>query len=396
MSSFELKSSHKRAVEWLVDSNIRASDGAYYSYYKPATREYENWSGNQTCLLSTAGAVLALDSLGYGDLALHSAEHICGLAIKSSDELRGGLLAGRGSRFIFANWTATAIVALLQVYQRTRGDKFLRVAFDAGKFLSERMQNRDGSINQHIYLSAGSDRLRRMLRPRPIWLANSVEAFLQLYRITGDECFISSAYRFINWLIQQQRPDGSFPMVQHSLMSRLSAGLLQGSFAEMLDGCRKGHPASHSQSIKALMLVGKVPEARLSAHWLAQQLSPNGLLHQFYFRDGTHSVEEDVMPTAHFGLLLLEYPELGATKELLRRIASGIFYAQICSRDRNADGGIRGLPGHPTFGKYAYCWDTLYSIFFLHKLFEREHAGDAAANADTAEGSRPPVSRLLG
>jgi hypothetical protein len=372
MSACDFQSSFERAVEWLVNSDIRASDGAYYSYYKPTTREYENWFANQTCLLSTAGAVLVLDSLGYEDLMLHSAEHICELAIHSTDELRGGLLAGRGSRYVFANWMATAIVALLQVYQRTRADKFCQVAVNAGKFLSEKMQNRDGSINQHFYLPARTDNLRRLLRPRHIWLANSVEAFLQLYQVTGDQGLKASADRFIDWLLQQQRSDGSFPMYQHSLISRMAAGVLQGNLAEMFGGCRKGHPASHTHSIKALMLVGRVHEARLSAHWLAQQLSPNGLFYQFYFRDGTHSVEEDVMPTAHFGLVLLEYPELKATKELLIRIALGIVYAQIRSSDRNADGGVRGLPCHSSFGKYAYCWDTIHSILFLQRLLRWE------------------------
>lgn len=374
ISATHLRSSCEQAVEWLVNSHVRSPDGAYLSIYKPKTKEYENWYANQTCLLCTSGAVLALNSLGYEDLALRSAEHICQLAINSDDELRGGLLSGRDSRFVFANWMSTAIVALLQTYQRSQADKFRQVAVEAGKFISEKMQNEDGSINQNLYLTARTDHLRRLARPRQIWLANSVEAFLELYEATGEQCFKSSADRFINWLVKQQRPDGSFPMYQHSLMSRVAVALLGRNLREMLFGCRNGHPASHTQSIKALMLVGRVHQARLSAEWLIRRLSPNGLLYQFYFRDGTHSVEEDVMPTAHFGLVLLEYPELGATRELLMRIASGLVYAQIRSADRNADGALRGLPLHPVLGDYAYCWDTIYSILFLQKLVQHEYA----------------------
>jgi hypothetical protein len=372
ISATDLRASYEQAVKWLVNSHVRTPDGGYHSIYKPKTREYGSWCANQTCLLSTSGAVLVLNSLGYAELASHSAEHICQLAINSHDELRGALLSGRESRFVFTNWMSTAIVALLQTYQRTQVDKFRQVAVEAGKFISRKMQNADGSITQHVYLAARTDNLRRLARPRHIWLANSVEAFLKLYEVTGEQCFKSSADRFINWLAEQQRVDGSFPRYQHSLMSRVAVGLQQRSLAEMLFGCRQGHPASHTQSLKALMLGGRIHEAELSARWLTQRLSPNGLLYQLYFRDGTHSVEEDVMPTAHFGLILLEYPELGATKELLMRIASGLVYAQICSADRNADGASRGLPLHPTRGEHAYCWDTGYSILFLQTLLRHE------------------------
>lgn len=123
ISANDLRRSYEKAVEWLVNSHIRTPDGAYRSIYKPKTKEYENWSANQTCLLSTSGAVLVLDSLGYEDLALRSAEHICQLAINSDDDFRGSLLSGRGSRFVFANWMSTAILALLQTYQRSQADK---------------------------------------------------------------------------------------------------------------------------------------------------------------------------------------------------------------------------------------------------------------------------------
>ena len=371
ISANDLRSTYEKAVYWLINSQIRTRDGAYRSVYKPKTKEYENWSGNRTCLLSTSGAALVLDSLGYEDLALHSTEHICRLAISSDDKFGGGLLSGRESRFVFANWMSTAILALLQTYQRSRADKFRQSAVEAGKFICERLQNADGSINPHIYLPARTNNLRRLARPRPIWLANSVEAFLKLYEVTGDQSFKSSADRFINWLVGQQRPDGSFPMYQHSLMSRLAAGLLQRNLREMTFGCNRGHPAGHTQSINALMLMGRIHEARRSLRWLIQHLSPNGLLYQFYFTDGTHSVEEDVMPTAHLGLILLDYPELEAAQELLTRIASGLLYAQIHSGDRNADGAVRGLPLHPIRGEDAYCWDTIYTILFLQRLLRR-------------------------
>jgi hypothetical protein len=370
ISAASLRSCFEKAVAWLIHSDVRCSDGAYYSIYKPKTKQYENWSGNRTCLLSTSGAVLALNRLGYHDLALRSAKHISGLGIQFAP-FRGGLLSGRESQFVFANWVSTAILALLQTYERTQCKRFRHAAIDAGNFIREKLQNKDGSINQNLYLPAATEPLRRLARPRQIWLANSVEAFLKLYAITGEPSFKLSAERFVAWLLKQQQLDGSFPMYRHSLLSRMSVGLFQANLREMLVGCMLKHPASHTQSINALMLMGKIREARHALRWLTERLSSNGLLYQFYFTDDTHSVEEDVMPTAHLGLVLLDYPELGDTHDLLARIASGLLYAQIHSEDRNADGAVRGLPRHPIRGDDAYCWDTIYTILFLQRLLMR-------------------------
>jgi hypothetical protein len=159
-------------------------------------------------------------------------------------------------------------------------------------------------------------------------------------------------------------------MYQHTLISRLTAALHRRSAREVVRGSDRRHPACQTHSIRALMLAGRLREARRATAWLVERLGPNGLLYQYDFDDGAHSVEEDVMPTADLGLLLLEYPELGAAGDVLTRIASGIVGAQISSDDRNADGALRGLPGHPTFGEDAYGWDTTHAVLFLLKLIE--------------------------
>jgi hypothetical protein len=74
------------------------------------------------------------------------------------------------------------------------------------------------------------------------------------------------------------------------------------------------------------------------------------------------------MPTAHFGLLALEYPGLGVNRATVKKIAEGMAYAQIQSSDPDADGGMRGLPLHRDSGENAYCWDTAHGLRFLQKL----------------------------
>src|SRR5205823_1087250 len=137
----DLQSNYEKALQWLVKSNIRNPDGTYRSIYNPKTKEYINWYGNKTCLLSTSGAIFVLESAGYEDLALSSAEHICKLVIEHNDGLKGALLSGNGGRYVFANWMSSAVVALLLAYQRSKYDRFLRAAVRATKFIIEKMQN---------------------------------------------------------------------------------------------------------------------------------------------------------------------------------------------------------------------------------------------------------------
>jgi hypothetical protein len=364
----DLRSAYEAAVGWLVNSHIRTPGGGYRSIYKPGTHEYVNWYNNETCLLSTAGAVLALDVSGHEDLALESATYICGLAFDHDQALQGAIASGKGGRSIFANWIGSAIVALLRAYERSGQERFLTVAASAGRFVINRMQNADGSINQELS-SAGSSALHRgFLQPRQIWLANCVEAWLALYAATGDKAFKVASDRFVSWLLDQQNPDGSFPKFQRTVLSRAMLALLEWKLSEAIRGCEYSHPAATSQSIKALMLVGRTREARLAAGTLTRGLSTHGLLYQYYFPDHGHSVEEDVMPTAHFGLVALEYPVLGINMAVVRKIAEGVVYAQIQSSDPDADGGMRGLPLHRDLGEHAYCWDTAHGLRLLQKL----------------------------
>jgi hypothetical protein len=374
----DLRSAYDAAVGWLVNSHIRTPGGGYRSIYKPGTREYVNWYNNKdTCLLSTAGAVLALDASGHEDLALESATYICGLAIDNDQALQGAIVSGKGGRSILAHWIGSAIVALLRAYERSGQERFLAVAASAGRFVINRMQNGDGSINQELWPAGSSALHGGVLQPRQIWLANCVEAWLALYAATGDQAFKAASDRFVSWLLDQQKADGSFPMFQRTVLSRAMLALLERKLSEAIRGCERSHPAATSQSIKALLLVGRTHEARLAAETLTRGLSTHGLLYQYYFPDQGHSVEEDVMPTAHFGLLALEHPSLGVNRAVVKKIAEGLVYARIHSSDPDADGGMKGLPLHRDLGEHAYCWDTAHGLRFLQKLLDGD-AGELA------------------
>lgn len=364
----DLKSVHQAALRWLVSSHVRGADGAYRSIYKPRTREYEDFYPGDSCLGVTAGAVVTLERAGYPDLALQSAGHIRGLLIEKNRDWAGALPTGRNSQHFLPNFMMFGVLALLHAHRKNRDDGFLQAAARAGTFVMDKMQLTDGSFYQMLGRKRHYRLLTRHLLPRHTMHAACIPAFLELCTATGEARFRSAALRFADWLCRQQRPDGSFPLERHTPLSKVAVGLRNRDLSEIVRGGLRAHPAAHTYSIQGLMLLGRIEEARRAAQWLSQQLGPNGLLYQFYYPDGTHSIEEDVMPTAHLGLLVLEYPELGLDKALPATIAEGVAYAQIRSEDPDAHGALRGLPLHPIRGDQAYAWDTIFGIELLHRI----------------------------
>jgi hypothetical protein len=368
----------QRALRWLQRTGIRCPDGAYRSIYEQRSRRYTCWYDNKTCLNATTGAVLALLEVGERDLAAQSANHICELAIPLSATHYGGAIrSGRGSALIFANWIMSATGALMRVYDATGHSRYLEVAESAGRFVRDTMQASDGSIRQTAVLGSFGARVRdRHFRPRQVWLANAVEGFLALADRTGDDEFTHAADRFIGWLAGQQRRDGAFAAHHHTFRSRLATAVHTRKPRELVTPCAETHPTAITRAIRALAATGHMPEATRAVAWAADALGPNGLFYERYALDGEHSVSEDVMPTALLGLTLLDYPELCVRPDLLCSIKRGISYAQIGSTDPQADGGIRGLPRHPTSGEDAYCWDTTFAIQFLHRLCQGDEPCD--------------------
>jgi hypothetical protein len=355
------------AVKWLVESHIRRPDGGYRSIYKPASRDYENFNRCDTCLLATSGATQLLNELGHINLALGSAEHILDLQIKSGPA-QGAIPVGKNGRHCVPSYISVGALALLRMYEVTDDDRFLEAANRAGAFVIQRMQLGDGSIATIYALQRRYRLAMRYLLPRQIWQARCAELFLELHKITGKLRYRRAAVRLRDWLCGQQRPDGSFPLQSHTLASAAFASLRSRSVSSTARARHTSHPAANTWAIQTLVKFGNTDEARRSAQWIAGGLGPNGLLYQYYYGDGSTSVEEDVMPTAHLSLLGMDCPELGLDQGLPGIVARGIAYAQIRSDDPDANGAIRGLPLHETRGDQAYTWDTIFSIRLLRKL----------------------------
>lgn len=359
-----------KAVQWLRNSDIRNDNGGYKSVYNPATGEYHNWGGGRSCLLNTAGSVLAFLELDDLDRAVTSAEHILDLSIREKGPFIGAILAGENSKYIYAYYIAFAIRALVALYRRTQLGKYLDAAVRAARWVARHMMNGDGSISEvNVFKNRN---LRDIFSNQFLtWQAVFVDAFISLEALTEDEIFKAAKTKLLGWLKRIQREDGSYYVYSRPLINRLARSVYTLDFSNLKNDFGLRHATSNSTALEAFVLSSNLQNAEKVYSWMVRKLDNNGLFYQYYFDRGGHSVEEDVMPTAHFGVTMLKHQENRLfinCEEICRRIANGIGYAQVSSTDLNSDGGIKGLPLHETKGQNIYCWDTQYSILFLNEM----------------------------
>jgi len=367
----KIENCKKKGIDWLLKSGIRESDGGYKSIFAPEKREYYCWGEGTTCILCTAGAILALlSSEKHLDRAVESAEHICSLMVTDRGALDGALLAGRGSDAIYSYYSAFAIKALSELYKVTQVEEYLRVANVAGRWLITYMQNRDGSFN-HVKYVRYKNFKQRFENRFHLWEGIIGPILLELHEITNFSPYKIAAGKLTNWLLKNRRDDGSFDCYKLPVINRILLSIYHLSFKELMDGCLKTHPMSQMGPLEAFLATGLEGEALKVYSWLKDRLSQNGLFYQFYYKNGMHSLEEDLMPTAYFGLSLLKNWRTDFSVKLIHRIAFGVVHAQVESNDIHINGGFMGLPGHPTLGKSLHSWDTQFSILFLNEYLKK-------------------------
>jgi hypothetical protein len=286
--------------------------------------------------------------------------------------------------------TEAALRAFLAVHEVTGDSRWLEGARIAGLWALRSLQRPDGSFRSGAAFTSYGRLRRRILDVSPLGAAAYVRTLRVLTRLTGESSFDDAARRLFEWLRRQEDGDGGFPMYRYRMLTRPISSFFHGGAIELRRGCLRYHPSPNAWMIEAFLTEGDEEGARRVSGWFLPRLSPNGLLHQFYFAErvgpaargrgvlttggiveapyGARSVEEDVMPTASLALQWLSRPSIlpaGSPEGLLAKITSGILSAQVRDADPRIDGGVRGLPLHPAFGEDLYAWDTAYAAIYL-------------------------------
>ena len=365
------------ALNWLINSDMRRANGGYKSEYDPQTRSFGSWGGGETSILSTAAASSALlTAKEYEDLAFDSGDNILSIQACRSD---GSILAGEGSPFIYTRYIGEAIHTLLDLFRRSKKNKYLDAAIRSGKWIIENMQKPDGSLCDGLFIAKGGE---LKLRSASTWQAENVVVFERLFQETGMELFANAKAELVRWVSSVQRRDGSFFPLRRTGFSRGGIWDLRWALQSLdivpwiIGWDTRKHPSSHTAALRAFLHAKDTTRALKVCSWLEHRLGPNGLFYEYYYGNSGHSTQEDVAPSAQFGTTLLQYPFLQDDRNLVQSICDGVFYAQVRSPDQNGNGGIKGTPGHVVNGNKVYTFDTSYAVLFMQNViagFSQEH-----------------------
>jgi len=183
----------KLAMKWLE----RAQD---ICHGKGVSAAYYLNRGWDVAYPETSGYIIAT-FINYSELYndasfLHRAIEIGDWEIEIQTD-GGGVLSNPSQKVVRVFNTGQVILGWCLLYEKTKNNKYLEAAIKAGDFLC-RTQESNGTWIQNTYCGV------RTYHARIDW------ALLRLYKLTGNEQYLTSATSNIRWVIEQQRSNGWF------------------------------------------------------------------------------------------------------------------------------------------------------------------------------------------
>ncbi|MDI6785428.1 MAG: hypothetical protein QMD92_01840 [bacterium] len=370
---------HFDTLDWLAHSGIRREDGGYFSEYDPKKKRFSCWGEGQSCTLSTAGAILAfLCYQKYIDKAIVSGEHLLSLIIEHSHKYHGLIPSGMNSKTSRCYASAIACQALLKLFEFTKDKKYYEACLVISDAIIENMIRKDGSIRREIVIRPGFNfrYFLNLLKPVFLWDLESFLIFKELYNYTKKQKYLHAYKKIIYWAHRNINNDATiyFGKINIPFILYLST---EKSWSETKANFKgwftRFHPTALTALLKTYLDFKRIKEANKLAMWLKNHIGPNGLLFQWYYTDEEHSEEEDVMPTAQFGLILMENKDK-FSKELepyLDIIYKGLLTAKIKDKEKNIYASYKGLPFDKRRGHKTFTWDTAYALLFFYEYHKR-------------------------
>lgn len=371
---------HFDTLDWLANSGIRRKDGGYFSEYDPKKKKFSCWGEGSSCTLSTAGAVLTfLCYQKYLDKALDSGEHLLSLIIEHPRKYQGLIPSGRNSKTSRCYASAIAGQALLELYNLTKEERYFQASLKIANAIRKNMVRKDGRIIREIVIKSGLNFrfFFNLLQPIFLWDLESFLLFKELYVYTKEQKYLNTYKKIIYWAHKNINNDATiyFGKINIPFILYLST---EKSYSEIKANFKgwftRFHPTALTALLKTYLDSNKIKEANKLATWLRNHIGPNGLLFQWYYTDEEHSEEEDVMPTAQFGLILMRNEDKFSNKfrPYLDIIYKGLLSAKINSKDKNIHSSYKGLPFDRKRGEKAFTWDTIYALLFFHEYHRRK------------------------
>ncbi len=203
MDSGFVKKRLDMALSWLENSGIVRNDGGVYCWYDMENDSYPFIYPEITAYyISTQLYLNQLEKAKvFGEWLVQNGQY------KGRDQkAKGGFYwkvfpEKRKSKFVYTFDTGMCINALVELYRKTKNQKFLDSALLAGDWLVEKMQQPNGSF-QPCYNLTLKDRYRiddKWSRHPGIFHSKLSISLLKLYGLTGEGKYKESAVKLCHW-----------------------------------------------------------------------------------------------------------------------------------------------------------------------------------------------------
>lgn len=184
------------AMEWLCRAQDAAADGGVsirFSLFRGWESSYPETTGYIIPTFFKYYMITGNES--FKDRAMRMAEWE--LSIQQDDgSYIGGCLNKKVGKLVFD--TGQIIFGLLAAYRYSGEDRFLKAAIKAGNWLVK-VQDEDGAWRHFAY-----NLIPHAYYSRVAW------SILELYQVTGDNQYVISARRNIDWVLLNQKSNGWF------------------------------------------------------------------------------------------------------------------------------------------------------------------------------------------
>jgi len=377
-SSSSQKDVQKRlnlAVQWLLNSGIQNSTGAFSGWYDAEKREYPFIYG---------------EMIGYGIQTflylydrekeyeyLRRAERAADWLIKNM-VYRGNDLLARGAfvwRYYLPNGPLSTLVyafdngicmsALVDLFQATYKEKYLNSAISTAEWLLDVMRNSDGSFKACYDFQAKTFGNGRWSKLPGSYHAKLSIGLLKLYSVTKNEKLVKSVRELCDWVLKLQKEDGGFKT------NKMSNDI---------------YVHAHCYAVEGLLYASKMlsekrfEEAALKGcEWLQKVQKSNGAISRWYYGQEGPSADENteaLAQTVRLWLLsslnnsnrdLIDNPLLNRLQKAVNRLLD---MQCLKARDKRANGGFFYAILEGKLVPHINCWSTLFSIQALQMYLD--------------------------
>ncbi len=366
-----------KAEAWLMNSGICIGDwtnrnyGAVHSYFDCATEAFELVYSEATgYLISLLRHLYSLQ----GDAELLRRAVAAGEWLLNVGDRYGGivLMGQQGTREIRRAYSfdnGICCKGLLDLYQLTLDERFVRRAESVAGWLVDQALNDDGSVKPVLDLESGA------FIEGSAWYEVSgsfhskvAMGLLQLYSINGDGRLKEGALRICRWALGQQASSGSFPVNKRSWAVNLHF---------------------HCYTLEALLYAytvtgewGFADAVNRGVDWMKSVQDARGTL-PLWHGGGRWRMSRTSYVSAQATRLFLMTWFLNTDAKLLdaaHRAVRFLIQMQVSSEDSRIDGGLleEEIAWHALAarrGRRVTSWATMFAVHAL-SLLEASQAED--------------------